>query len=61
MCVCVVCVSGPDQLCDASLVSSDDEVLVPSAVEHQVRDWEALRRLQDLLLDLDCRMLSAIS
>lgn len=36
--MCVVCVSGPDQLPDASFVSSEDEALFPSAVEHQVRD-----------------------
>lgn len=30
------CVAGPDQLCDASFVSSDDDALLPAALERQV-------------------------
>lgn len=32
----VLCVSGPDQLCGASVITSDDELPVPQASEHQV-------------------------
>lgn len=63
--MCVVCVSGAGQLRGASFVSSGDEALFPSAVEHQVRgsdDNVLLKRVQleDLLPDLHHKMLLAM-